>query len=247
MQKQLHLIMPMSGHGSRFFNNGYVIPKPLLEIHNKPFFYWAIQSIKKFISLKSLTCVVLQEHVVNFQIDAKIKTYFPEANIIVIPEVLNGAVLTCLEGIKQIPDDEPILFNDCDHAFLSKSFYDFCINGEFDSLDGALLSFESNESKFSYLECDKNGMVSRTVEKTPISSHAICGAYYFKNTTLFKMAVNEYLSHCNYSEYYVSGVYNELIKMKKKIGYFSIDKHITFGTPEEYQIAEKVEDFEELI
>lgn len=247
MQKQLHLIMPMGGHGSRFFNNGYVIPKPLLEIHNKPFFYWAIQSIKKFIPLKSLTCIVLQEHITHFQIDEKIKVYFPEANIIVIPEVLNGAVLTCLEGVKQLPDNEPILFNDCDHAFVSKSFYDFCVNKEFESLDGALLCFESNESKFSYLECNKDGRVLRTVEKQPISSHAICGAYYFKNTTLFKIAVNEYLSHCNYSEYYVSGVYNELIKMQKNIGYFSVDKHITFGTPEEYQIAEKVEDFEELI
>lgn len=247
MKKQLHLIMPMGGHGSRFFNNGYVTPKPLLEIHKKPFFYWAIQSLKKFIPLASLTCVVLQEHIDQFQIDENIKTYFPEANIIVIPQVLKGAVLTCMEGICQIPENEPILFNDCDHAFLSKDFYDFCINEGFDSLDGALLSFESNEPKFSYLECDKNGMVLRTVEKEPISTHAICGAYYFRNKKLFKTAVAEYLSHCNYSEYYVSGVYNELIKMNKRIGYFFLDKHITFGTPDEYQIAKQLEDFKELL
>lgn len=247
MQKRLHLIMPMGGKGSRFFNDGYITPKPLLEIHRKPFFYWAIQSLKKFIPLASLTCVVLQEHVEKFQIDKKIKSYFPEAHIIIIPQILNGAVLTCMEGVKKISDDEPILFNDCDHAFLSKKFYDFCIKGEFDSLDGALLSFESDEPKFSYLECNEDGRVLRTVEKEVISSHAICGAYYFRNPRIFKTAVMEYLSHCNYSEYYVSGIYNELIKKEKNIGYFSLDKHVTFGTPEEYQIAEQVEDFKELI
>ncbi|MBS4930163.1 MAG: glycosyltransferase family 2 protein [Clostridiales bacterium] len=247
MKKQLHLIMPMGGYGSRFSKNGYILPKPLLEIHNKPFFYWAIQSIKKFVPLKSLTCVVLQEHIDQFQIDQKIQAYFPETNIVIIPQVLNGAVLTCMEGIKNIPFNEPILFNDCDHAFLSRSFYNFCLNGNFDYLDGALLSFESTEPKFSYLECDGNNRVMRTVEKNPISTHAICGAYYFKNTTIFKTAVNEYLSRCNYSEYYISGVYNELIRENRNIGYFELDKHITFGTPDEYKTAEKIDDFEEFL
>ena len=34
-----HLIMPMGGAGSRFANSGYMLPKPLIEIEGKPFFF----------------------------------------------------------------------------------------------------------------------------------------------------------------------------------------------------------------
>ncbi|MBR1730114.1 MAG: hypothetical protein IJ728_11405 [Selenomonadaceae bacterium] len=43
--KKLHLIMPMAGGGTRFNEKGFNIPKPLIEIQNKPFFYWAVQSV----------------------------------------------------------------------------------------------------------------------------------------------------------------------------------------------------------
>ena len=47
--KKLHLIMPMGGAGSRFFKNGFVMPKPLIEISGKPFLYWATKSIEKYV------------------------------------------------------------------------------------------------------------------------------------------------------------------------------------------------------
>ena len=106
---KLHLIMPMGGKGSRFSKYGYEFPKPLLEIKGKPFFYWATQSIAKFIEVQDITFVVLKEHVEKYQIDEKIKAYYPGAIIHVIPEVLNGAVLTCMEGVKEIKDDQVTL------------------------------------------------------------------------------------------------------------------------------------------
>ena len=39
-------------------------------------------------------------------------------------------------------DNKAILFNDCDHAFISKHFYDYCKLGRFDHIDGALLTLE---------------------------------------------------------------------------------------------------------
>lgn len=38
MSTGIHLVMPMAGSGSRFYNQGYNIPKPLIEIKEKPFF-----------------------------------------------------------------------------------------------------------------------------------------------------------------------------------------------------------------
>ena len=58
---KLHLILPMAGRGSRFFKNGFVCPKPLIEINGKPFFYWAARSVEKFVDCADLTFVVLEQ------------------------------------------------------------------------------------------------------------------------------------------------------------------------------------------
>ena len=88
---KLHLILPMAGRGSRFFENGFVCPKPLIEIAGKPFFYWAARSIEKYVDCADLTFVVLEEHIRDFAIDAKIKAYWPNARIIALPAVTEGA------------------------------------------------------------------------------------------------------------------------------------------------------------
>ncbi len=235
--KKLHLIMPMGGRGYRFFKDGFIMPKPLIELEGKPFFYWAVQSVKKFVELEDLRFVVLQEHVEQFQIDRIILKYYPEAIITVIPEVLPGAVLTCLEGVKVFSDDQPILFNDCDHMFLCREFYDFCREADFSAVDAGLLTFPSDEAKFSFVQMDDTGRITGTVEKQVVSNLAICGAYYFKNAALFQQAAERYLQACSYEEFFVSGVYNVLAGQGAALRAFATDVHLSFGTPEEYAAA----------
>ncbi|ETT50050.1 dolichyl-phosphate mannose synthase [Paenibacillus sp. FSL R7-269] len=244
MNEGIHLVMPMAGNGSRFFNQGYSVPKPLIMINDKPFFYWATLSIAKFITLRSLTFVVLRDHMECYKIDKEILKYFPDARINVLDEVLNGAVLTSMEGVRDINDGYPIVFNDCDHMFKCSAFNDFCNAKEYGALDGALLTFESNDPKFSFLAYDENGNVIKTVEKQAISSDAICGAYYFKNRKVFEESVEEYLKVCDYKEFFVSGVYNVMAKKGMLISSFRVDMHVPFGTPEEYELAKDSNIFE---
>ena len=235
--KKLHLIMPMGGGGTRFGNVGYESPKPLIDLFGKPFFYYATKSITDYIDVESVTFVVLQDHIDRFGIDKEILKYFPDAIIEVIPEVLPGAVLTCMAGVKNIPDGEGVIFNDCDHAFVCGSFSEY-INETictYEQLDGALLTFESNEDKFSYAAFDDNGYVTKTVEKQVISTDAICGAYYFSDKNTFASSSNEYLTKCEYKEFFMSGVYNVMCDHKLKIKTFRTDEHTSFGTPDEYE------------
>lgn len=245
--KKLNLVMPMGGGGTRFENKGFRVPKPLIELYGKPFFYWSAQSVAKFIDLESICFVVLREHVEKFGIDKEIQKYYPQANINIIPKVLPGAVLTCIEGIKNLSDNQPILFNDCDHLFLCDKLSKFCKDGQYDIIDGGLLTFKSNEDKYSYVSYDEYGSINGTVEKKVVSSDAICGAYYFKNRKTFSDAVDTYLHRCSYKEFFVSGVYNILTEQGKKIQIFDTDKHISFGTPEEYAEAQKDETYRILL
>ena len=243
---KLNLIMPMGGGGTRFGNHGFAVPKPLIQIYGKPFFYWAVQSVSKFVELESITFVVLKPHIEQFGIDMKIKKFYPNAKIHVIPEVLPGAVLTCLQGITEIPNGEPVLFNDCDHLFLCREFYDFCSSERFESCDGGLLTFKSNDPKFSFAECNEDGFVTHTVEKQAVSDNAICGAYYFRDKKTFSDAAEVYLKNCEYKEFFVSGIYNVLAAADKKIAVFQTDEHVSFGTPDEFEQAKGSETWRKL-
>ena len=242
----IHLVMPMGGEGSRFAQAGFCMPKPLLEIQGEPFLYWATQSIRKFVAVASLTFVVLQRHVDEYHIDKVIHGYFPEAEVVILPQVLHGAVLTCLEGIKGISDSLPVVFNDCDHIFSCPAFYEFCARGDLSLWDGALLTFESQDAKFSFAAFDDKGNFTRTVEKQVISQDAICGAYYFQNRQVFQEACREYLQVCDYKEFFVSGVYNCMAGKKMRIRAFRVDMHLPFGTPKEYEQAKNSSAFEAL-
>lgn len=166
--KNFHLIMPMGGKGQRFFNDGYVAPKPLIEIHDRPFFYWSTMSILKYNPDCDVTFVVLREHIEKFDIKNRILSYFPQARVEVIPEVLAGAVLTCMAGVENINDDRPVLFNDCDHMFCCSEF-NFMDKKSAAKYDGLLFTFKSDLPQFSYALCDENGVVIRTQEKVVIS------------------------------------------------------------------------------
>lgn len=231
-----HLIMPMGGAGSRFYRNGYMMPKPLIEINGKPFLYWSTMSIKKFVEISDLTFVVLKQHIEEHSIDTAIRKYFPDAKIVVLEKILPGPVFTSLRGVEGISDDAPIVFNDCDHMFKCNEVNSLLNAGGLDS-EGTLLTFKSNEPQFSFVRYDESGKVIGTVEKKVVSDHAICGAYIFKDAKLFKSIAEEYVESCPYSECFMSGMYSVMCDKGLTVKDYLLDFHVEFGTPEEYEKA----------
>ena len=115
-----------------------------------------------------------------------------------------------------------------------------CKAGDFaNGPDGALLTFASDSPAYSYLQYGADGRVCHTVEKQVVSHDAICGAYYFKNKQLYASACAEYLHHCDYKEFFVSGIYNVLAARGADLRGFATDLHLPFGTPAEYAQAEQ--------
>ena len=233
---KINLIMPMGGAGTRFADNGYECPKPLLPLGNRHFFEWATDSVRGHVELESLTFVVLKEHIEKFGIDKEIKKYAPEADICVLDHVLNGAVLTCMEGARAIKNDAPIIFCDCDLTFTCGALYEY-YKKDARTADGTLVTFESDLPRYSYVRKNESGYVVETAEKKVISHEAICGAYGFGNKDVFLNAAEKYMDTCPYNEYFMSGIYNLIIEQGGKVMSFPTDKMISFGTPDEYEKA----------
>lgn len=236
----VNLLMPMAGRGSRFSITGYDLPKPLVELNGKPFFWWSITSILRSVDIATLTCVILKEHIDKFNIDKKILSYFPDARFVILENVTSGALETAISGLKLINNDLPVIINDCDHAFeLNDLSEKINFLRESELLDGYLCHFKSDSSAYSYGRYDQSGQLIETVEKKAISNLAIAGAYIFRNRKLISLYYNAYKDNCSYDELYISGLYNFMVSDDKVIRGILLDSHLSFGTPNELDFASK--------
>ena len=237
--RALHIIMPMAGEGNRFRKEGWATPKPLIELNGQPLFKHAISSVSaKDIPLK-YSFIVRQEHVDQYGIDERIKSFLPDANVFSVEKTTRGAVETCLMAEPAISDDDGIVVMDCDLEFRSREFLSI-IRGILSTPadlanGGALVSFESDESRYSYAEVGEDGYVKRTAEKEVISHHALCGAYFFSTGKHFKEIAHRLLNEPEFKkpEYYVSLLYNYLLADGEKVRIAPMEEYYSYGTPEE--------------
>jgi len=231
------LVMPMAGRGSRFAKQGIKEPKPLIPLWGRPFFWWATESVKRRVDVAELVYVVLQEHIDEFHIDEIIHGFYPEARLVVIPDVTAGAAETAWLGIQAVQDSHGVVaINDCDHAFDATGLpqaADQLRSG----LDGALMCFNSNSPAYSYAKVDPQGQVQGTVEKVVVSTHAIAGCYLFSSAPRFLEAYEQYKKTCEYDELFISGVFNHMIANGQNVGKVDLADHVSFGTPQEFQLV----------
>lgn len=233
----LRVIMPMAGEGSRFKKEGYIVPKPLLEIDNKYFFEKALESLQEIVNKYdevNYTFVVRKEHIDNNHIDILLKNKYENCNIIYVEKTTRGAAETCMLAKDFINDNESIIVLDCDLFARSYSFENSI--KDLDS-DGAVLSFNSNSPKYSYALTDENNNIIKTAEKNPISNNALTGVYFFRTGGIFKKYASRLIKENdvkNIKEYYISLIYNKMIEDGLTVKLFKLDEFKSFGTPEEY-------------
>ena len=237
--RHLHIVMPMAGEGSRFANAGWTTPKPLIELNGEPLFKHAISSVAAEGIVLKYSFIVRYEHIEKYGIDAGIKAFLPAANIFSVMKTTRGAVETCLIAESAIADDDAVIVMDCDLEFRSKKFIEIIketlAQPMEDANGGALVSFESNEPRYSYAALGEDGFVTRTAEKEVISNHALCGAYFFSTGKRFKQIAHQLLDEPKFKkpEYYVSLLYNYLLADGEKVCLASMEEYYSYGTPEE--------------
>lgn len=237
--RSLHIIMPMAGEGSRFAKAGWTTPKPLIELRGVPLFLRAIGSVAFEDVPMKYSFIVRQEHIDKQHIDKLIQDVLPEARIFSVLKTTRGAVETCLVAESAIDDEDAVVVMDCDLEFRSKRYNELvarALSVPADEADGgALVSFESENPRYSYAEIDDERRVLRTAEKDPISNHALCGSYFFGSGKDFKRIAHQLLDDGTHgkAEFYVSLLYNYLLAEGKVVRLAPMEEYYSYGTPEE--------------
>ena len=235
--KKLNILIPMAGAGKRFADAGYIFPKPLIEIDNKPMIQWVIESL----NLKGRYIFLIQsEHQKKYNIKSVLKILQPNCEIIEIDELTEGAACTTLLAKKFINNNNPLIIANSDQYIQwnsSKSMYEITSK----KYDGAILTFESIHPKWSYAKSDKTGFVKEVAEKKVISKEATVGVYYWKHGENYVKYAEQMIKKDKRvnNEFYVCPVYNEAISDNKKIKSIEVKKMIGMGTPEDLQNFEK--------
>lgn len=228
----LQVLMPMGGLGSRFAKEGYTTPKPLIEVDGKPMFMRALDSFAGIHAVQHIF-VIRQEHDQAYDLKNKILEQLPDAKIALLDHDTGGAVETCLIAKDLIDPTLPITIADCDIYFESKTYFDKIAAGQADAM---LLTFPSDDPRYSYVELNAAGQAVRTAEKVVISNHAILGGYYFKSGELFVSLAEQFMSGGlpdGLKEYFMSHLFNLLLARQGIIEIADIDVMHIFGTPEE--------------
>ena len=138
-----------------------------------------------------------------------------------------------------IDENDAVVVMDCDLEFKSQSFIqnikEILSSGEKYSIGGLLVSFLSDLPRYSYALVDEQDYVIRTAEIEVISSHALCGAYFFSFGRLFLAAAHRLMEERNFSkpEYYVSLLYNYLLGEGETVRLCEMEDYRSYGTPEE--------------
>lgn len=231
INKNMNILIPMAGNGSRFQAAGYTFPKPLIEVNGKPM----IQVVVENLNIDAnYIFIVQQSHREKYNLDTLLNLIAPNCKIISVNSVTEGAACTTLLAKDLINNDSPLIIANSDQ-YVDWNSSEFLYKMQEQDLDGGILSFNSIHPKWSYVKLDENGFVTEVAEKNPISNIATVGIYYWKYGSDYVESAQQMIDKNirTNNEFYVCPTFNEAVLNGKKIKTFNIDKMWGIGTPED--------------
>lgn len=231
----MNIIIPIGGRGERFKNEGYIKPKPLIDIFDKPMIFYILDNLN--IDKNDIIYIIYNTILEKDNFIEIIKKKYPSINFIPLPKDTTGAAETIYLGLNSIINFTNItnknIILDCD-TFYNEDILTIYRN----SIHNNVVFYSKKENEkpiYSYIQMDENSKITDIKEKEKISNNANTGAYCFEN-------IKELQKYCKHildnnilfnNEPYTSCVISEMIK--KNIQFNGIELYdrsiVSLGTP----------------
>lgn len=231
INKQMNVLIPMAGAGSRFSQAGYTFPKPLIEVHGKPM----IQVVVENLNMDAHYIFLVQkEHYEKYNLKQVLNLIAPGCDIVQVDGITEGAACTTLLAKELINNDNPLIIANSDQIMewdANEAMYAFTAS----NTDAGIMTFKSTHPKWSYAKVGDDGFVIEVAEKNPISDIATVGVYYWQHGSDYVKYAEQMIDKNirTNNEFYVCPVFNEAVFDGKKIRIKNIDKMWGIGTPED--------------
>ena len=230
--KKYNMLIPVAGKAQRFADEGYSMPKPLIMAKTKQIIDWSLESVDT--TDCNLIFAVRLDHINNHAIDEILREKFgDDIQIVVVDHDTDGSVSTCLIAKEQINNDMPLIIYTPD-VYFQNTFDPDSIP---EDSDGFLLTFKANSPAHSYVELNKDGIATRTAEKSVISANAAVGLYYYKSGRMFVDYAEEMVNKNERTkdEFYICPMYNYMIRDGMTVTIKQVEKMHVLGTPQELE------------
>ena len=132
------------------------------------------------------------------------------------------------------PESSLIIYN-IDTHFISTRLKSKILTLKNDKTDGILGCFESNNENLSFVKLNQDGFVTQIKEKEKISNLASTGLYVFSCAKQFIETAEDMIKKniTVKDEFFISGIYDGLLKSGKKFVIDVAEEFIPFGTPDD--------------
>jgi HAD superfamily hydrolase (TIGR01509 family) len=229
--KNLNVLIPMAGAGSRFEKAGYTFPKPLISVHGSPM----IKVVVDNLNFDAHHIFIAQrEHREKYNLTSLLGLISKDCDIIDVDGLTEGACCTTLLAKHLIDNDSPLLIANSDQ-YLDWNTSEFMYKMQEQDVDAGMVTFRSTHPKWSFARIDSDGYVTEVAEKNPISDIATAGIYYWKHGRDYVRYAEQMIAkeiRFN-NEFYVCPVFNQAVADGKRIKTYDIDGMWGIGTPED--------------
>ncbi|MBK86642.1 MAG: glycosyl transferase family 2 [Flavobacteriaceae bacterium] len=220
----INIVLPIAGRGSRFAEEGFKLPKPLINVHEKPMIEVVVNNIRPDREHRFIF-VALKDHLDHLGMKETLNRIAPGCIIIPVTEVTQGAACTVLLAQRYIDNNDQLMIANSDQ-WVNIDINNYLSIMDDKNTDGLIMTMWADDPKWSFVGLCKDGNVNKVVEKEVISNEATVGIYNFRKGSDFVMAANQMIVknlRVN-NEFYVAPAYNEMISNEAKISIYNIGK-----------------------
>ena len=255
----MHLIVPMAGLGQRFRDEGYALPKPLIDVSGVPM---VVRAVRDLPLCERMTFLVHPDHVREHGIDRRLCEFFPAASVLATPGLTQGQACTVRLASESVGKYEEVLVAACDntHVYDAAAFAELRADptidaviwtyrhdprvlvrptahgwvktpGQVSNLFSHVSGQFGNLSYVDYVSC------KAPISATPLEDHAISGCFWFRRAGELFQAIDELVQgnqRVN-NEFYLDQVPNLYLQAGRQVVVFEVEKYIGWGTPSDYR------------
>jgi NDP-sugar pyrophosphorylase family protein len=236
----MKVIIPMSGMSSRFSAAGYTIPKYLIEIDGKK----VIEHIVNLYPKDSKFIFIINDrHKRETDIVQILETLVDNKEVVTVESHKKGPVFSVSNFDHLIDDEEQVVVNYCDFSMYWDYFeFEKFVNET--KCDGCVVCYTGfhphmlGSDNYAFCKTDENNKILEIREKQPFTENkmnefASTGTYYFKKGSYVKKYFEQLMDEdININgEYYVSLVYNLLIRDDLINLVYEVPHMLQWGTP----------------
>ena len=236
MKNNIKIITLLSGMGSRLSHYGKKNSiKPLKKIFDKSIIEWSMKSYhamitNNLIKKEDLYFVILKDHEKKYSLSTKLKKIFGnKINILKLQKLTRGPAESALIALKKIKlKSNSIIINDCDHYFNSNALLNKILEISKINLPNQYCGIintatpSSKKPEWSYLKFKKNllvGVKEKDMKLAKLKTNGVVGSYFFFKSKTFINEASQMIKENDLksqNEFYISRVYDRLIKKNKK-------------------------------